>query len=365
VLFPEVVPSGLVGIARLAAGSEVIEAKRHVQYLDLKTRSFFSKPSGRPMPFDWQINPYRGCEFGCKYCYARYTHEFMELRETWQFEKKIFVKEFNEPLFRRELSHIRREEAIAIGTATDPYQPAERRYRRTRRILEIFATESGRSLSVTTKSDLVARDAELLGQIARSNIVHVLMTITTTDEDLARLVEPYAPRPALRLNAIRSLAANGVRVLVLANPVMPLITDSERNLTAVASAAKNAGAIYMMGGVLFLKPCAQKAFFPFLEQHFPHLVRKYRERYDNTAWVRGPYQQMIARRVCEIRTRLGLTQKPERYEPDLWAGEPQLTLFDGEPTSPSSPSSAIPPPHSMPEQYSPSARRAARHRRSR
>jgi DNA repair photolyase len=365
VLFPEFAPSGLVGIAKLAAGSEVIEAKRRVEYLDLETRSFFSKPSGRKMPFDWQINPYRGCEFGCKYCYARYTHEFMELRETWQFEQKIFVKNFNEPVFRRELSRIRREDAIAIGTATDPYQPAERRYRRTRRILEIFAGESGRSFSVTTKSDLVARDAELLGQLARSNIVHVLMTITTTDENLARLVEPYAPRPSLRLNAVKSLSAAGVRVLVLANPVMPLITDSEKNLTAVASAAKKAGAIYMMGGVLFLKPCAQKAFFPFLEQHFPHLVRKYRERYHDTAWIRGPYEQVIAKRVADIRQHFGLTQKPDRYEPDLWAGEPQLTLFEGEANSPSSPSSAMPPPHSMPEQHSPSARKALRHQRSR
>ena len=358
-LFPELAGSGLVGIAKLAAESEVIEAKRRVEYLDLETRCFFSKPVGRPMPFDWQINPYRGCEFGCKYCYARYTHEFMELRETWQFEQKIFIKDFNEAAFRRELARIPRDQAIAIGTATDPYQPAERRYGLTHRILEIFAGESGRTVSVTTKSDLVGRDAELLGQIARSNVVHVLMTITTTDEHLARLVEPYAPRPSLRLRAMESLSNAGVRVMVLANPVMPLITDSEQNLIAVASAAKDAGAMYMMGGVLFLKQCAQKAFFPFLKEHFPHLVKKYRERYDNTAWIRGPYDEMIAKRVHDIRVRFGLTHKPDRYEPDLWAGEPQLSLF------PSSPSSEPAPPHSMPEQYSRAEHMAPPRRRSR
>jgi DNA repair photolyase len=365
VLFPELAPSGLIGIAKLAAAGEVIEAKRRVEYLDLETRSFFSRPAGRKMPFDWQINPYRGCEFGCKYCYARYTHEFMELRETWQFEQKIFVKKFNEQEFRRQLARVPRRDAIAIGTATDPYQPAERRFRQTRRMLQIFSDESGRTLAVTTKSDLIAQDAGLLGEIARRNVVHVLMTITTTDEDLARLLEPYAPRPRLRLEALRSLTDAGVRVLVLANPVMPLITDSVENLSAVADAAKRAGAIYMMGGVLFLKPCAQKAFFPFLEQHFPHLVRKYRESYEKSAWLRGSYEETITNRVREIRRRFGLTQKPDRYEPDLWPGDPQLTLFDPAVTPTSSPSIAAPPPHSMPEQYSPAAYKGARHRRSR
>ena len=358
-------PSGLVGIAKLAADSEVIEAKRRVEYFDLEARSFISKPSGRPMPFDRQINPYRGCEFGCKYCYARYTHEFMELRETWQFEQKIFVKHFNENEFRRELARIPREEAIAIGTATDPYQPAERRYGLTRRILEIFAEESGRIVSVTTKSDLVGRDAELLGRMARSNVVHVLMTITTTDERLARLVEPYAPRPSLRLKAIRLLADAGVRVMVLANPVMPLITDSEKNLSAVASAAKRAGAISISGGILFLKPCAQNAFYPFLEQHFPHLVRKYKERYANSAFVRGAYEEMIAKRVSDIRRRYGLTQTIDRYEPELWHGEPQLNLFNGDPARQSSPSTVKLPPRSTPERYSRVAHTAPRHRKSR
>src|SRR6187200_114841 len=110
---------GLVGIARMAAQSPLLEAKRAVQYFEIPARSILNRTKPA-MPFDWQINPYRGCEFGCKYCYARYTHEFMELRETWHFEQKIFVKDFNETVFRRELSRIPREEAIAIGTATDP-----------------------------------------------------------------------------------------------------------------------------------------------------------------------------------------------------------------------------------------------------
>jgi DNA repair photolyase len=220
-------------------------------------------------------------------------------------------------------------------------------------------------LSHTTKSDLVERDAEMLGQIPRSNIVHEMMTITTTDERLARLVEPYAPRPSLRFKAIRSLTDAGVRVMVFAMPVMPLITDSEKNLSAVASAAKEAGAMYMAGGVLFLKPCAQNAFYPFLEQHFPHLVKKYRERYASSAFIRGPYEEMIAKRVNDIRVRFGLTQKFDRYEPELWRGEPQLSLFGGDPILQSSPNNARLPPRSTLEQRIPAARTAPLHRRSR
>ena len=363
-LFPDLAPSGLIGIAKLAAEGELKQAKRTVQYLGLETRRFLGRPVGRPMPFDWQINPYRGCEFGCKYCYARYTHEFMELRETEQFEQQIYIKSFDVQAFRSELARIPLPDAIAIGTATDPYQPAERRFGLTRAMLEIFAAGAGRTVSVTTKSDLIARDAALLGRIARKNVVHVLMTITTTDEKLARLLEPMAPRPDLRLGAVQALAREGVRVLVLANPVMPLLTDSVANLESVARAAREAGAVYLMGGVLFLKPCSQKAFFPFLEEHFPQLVPKYRKHYGKGAWLRGAYPDMIAERVRTIRARFGLTQKPERYDPDLWAGDPQMTLFDP-PTSRFLPTREAPPPHSMPELHSRAGRMAPRHRRSR
>lgn len=327
-LFPELGNSGhLVGIAKLVAESESIEKKRRVEYLDLTARRFICRPSGRKMPFDWAINPYRGCEFGCKYCYARYTHEFMELRETEQFERQIYIKKFDSGEFRQELARIPLQDAIAIGTATDPYQPAERRYETTRKILEIFAAERGRTLSVTTKSDLIARDSELLGEMARRNVVHVLMTITTVDEKLARLLEPYAPRPDLRLKAVRALTGAGVRVLILANPVMPLITDSYQNLAGVARQSAEAGATYLIGGVLFLKPCAQKAFFPFLERHYPNLVRRYRERYEKSAFLRGHYPAMISKRIQAIRVEYGLTHKLDRYEPELWPEDPQIRLF--------------------------------------
>jgi DNA repair photolyase len=328
VLFPELPGKGLVGIARLASEGELLEAKRRVQYFDIETRSFIGRVSGRRLPFQWTINPYRGCEFGCKYCYARYAHEFMELRETEQFEQMIYAKQFDPRAFRRELSRIPVKDGIALGTATDPYQPAERRYEITRKILSVFAGEQGRTLSITTKSDLVARDAELLALAASRNIVHVSLTITTIDEALARLLEPYAPCPSLRIKAISTLSAAGVRVVVSHSPVMPLINDSRRNMEGVAAAAADAGASYMYGGVLFLKPCAQKAFFPFLEARFPNLLRRYRQRYENSPFLRGRYPELIAERLQQVRAKYGLTRKISDYVPDSWEPGPQLTLFD-------------------------------------
>jgi len=140
----------------LASQSELLEAKRAVQYFEIPARSILNRTKPN-MPFRWTINPYRGCEFGCKYCYARYTHEFMEMDAT-DFEDKIYAKSAAAHLLRQELGRIDRKDHIAIGTATDPYQPAERRYGRTRSILEVFARERGRYLGITTKSDLVLRD---------------------------------------------------------------------------------------------------------------------------------------------------------------------------------------------------------------
>src|SRR5581483_7067424 len=171
-LFPDDPSSKLVGIAKLAASSELLEAKRQVEYLELETRRFIGRGSGK-MRSIWTLNPYRGCEFGCKYCYARYAHEFMELRDPDLFERKIYAKKFNPAQFRSELRRLKRGESVWLGTATDPFQPAERRFRITRQILEAFTRERGLDLGITTKSDLVARDVDLLAEIKRKNLVRV------------------------------------------------------------------------------------------------------------------------------------------------------------------------------------------------
>jgi len=312
----------LVGIARLAASSDLLEAKKRVEYFELETRRFIGRGSGR-MREIFTVNPYRGCEFGCKYCYARYAHEFMELRDPELFERKIYAKRFHAPWFRDELRKLKTGETIWIGTATDPYQPAERRFRITRRMLEVFAGERGFILGITTKSDLVARDADLLARIGRANSVSVHLTITTLDEALARLLEPRAPRPALRVAALRKLTDAGVRVGVLAHPMMPLINDSEQSIEAVCKEAAANGASSFSASPLFLKPCAQQVFFPFLEQHFPHLLRRYKERYQANAYLKGHYPEMIRERVHKVLSRHKL---PPRQAAE-WPVDDQLDLF--------------------------------------
>src|SRR3982074_111662 len=188
----------LIGIARLAAAAESLREGHNVEYFTLGTRSLLSRVvSGRNLPFTWAINPYRGCEFACKYCYARYTHEFMELRDGVDFERKIFVKQQAAGLLRSELKKVKRAEEIAIGTATDPYQPAERRYEITRAIMEELALHSGLSIGVVTKSQLVLRDIDVLQKISERNKLTIHLTVTTTNIELARMLEPRAPRPDL------------------------------------------------------------------------------------------------------------------------------------------------------------------------
>ena len=318
----------LVGIARLAASGELLASKRSVEYFELPTRKLLNRTSER-MPFQWTINPYRGCEFGCKYCYARYTHEFMELDGVRAFEEKIYAKQFSAAGLGAELRKISRRDWIAMGTATDPYQPAERRFGLTRQILQVFAECRCRRLGVTTKSDLVVRDIELLQSVARANILHVSLTLTTMDEKLARLLEPRAPRPQLRLDAARRLAEAGIQVGVFPKPIMPLLTDTEESLDALAAAAAASGATFLGGGLLFLKPCSKQVFLPFLERNFPRLVPEYERLFRASAFLGGDYAELIKDRLARVQARHGLRAAPIEYAPELWQPEPeQGNLFE-------------------------------------
>jgi DNA repair photolyase len=327
VLFEELSGPKLIGIARMAAESELLESKRRVEYLEIEARSLITKCTSPRMPFLWTVNPYRGCEFGCRYCYARYTHEFMELRDPESFETRIFAKTFNAAMFRADLHRVPREQAIWIGTATDPYQPAERRYGITRQMLTVLTKSEGRRIGVTTKSDLVARDADLLREIARANVVHVNMTITTLDEALARLLEPLAPRPSLRLGAIETLTAAGVSCTVLMHPIMPLINDSESSMDAVCGAAVRAGVVSASAAPLFLKPCSRQVFLPFVEHHFPDLLDEYRRLYARRAYLTGEYPERVRGMLRKLIEKYGLRERGVADLPEAWPVERQIRLF--------------------------------------
>ncbi|HLW53584.1 MAG TPA: radical SAM protein [Candidatus Angelobacter sp.] len=331
-LFPNLEStSPLVGIARLAAHGEALAEGNQVEYLTLENRSVLTRCNSPRMPFEWMINPYRGCEFACKYCYARYTHEFMELRDSLDFERKIYVKQHTGWLLRQELKKVRPDESTAMGTATDPYQPAERKFGITRSILEEFARHQGFKLGIVTKSNLVLRDLEVLQAIARSNRLTVVLTVTTIKTDLARILEPRAPRPDLRLDAIRRLTRAGIHVGVNCAPVLPGITDQPRDLEDLVAAAAQAGAHFVNTQSLFLKPCSAKVFLPFLQENFPELVKSYEKRYSENAFVSAAYQKRITDLVGRYRARYGVGgdrwREPwEKALPQPWLDQ-QLALF--------------------------------------
>ena len=313
-LFPLPPKSPLVGIARLAAEGESLREGHNVEYFTLPAKSLLNRcVSNRNLPFTWTINPYRGCEFGCQYCYARYTHEFMELRDGVDFEQKIFVKQHAADLLRQELHQVKAGEEIAIGTATDPYQPAERRFEVTHAILEEFARHRGLEIGIVTKSNLVLRDVELLQQIAKTNRLFVNITITTLKADLARILEPRAPRPDLRLEAVQKLNEAGIAAGVICAPVLPGITDPPRDLEALVQATARAGGKYIFANSLFLKPCSAAVFLPFLEKEFPHLVESYRQRYKDRAFLSASYRKRLSQLMKRLRQKHCIPSDYDRY----------------------------------------------------
>ena len=328
-LMPNAPGPRLVGIARLAAEGESLRQGHDVEYFTLPVRSLLNRCTVARMPFTWTINPYRGCEFACKYCYARYTHEFMELRDGVDFERKIYVKQHAAELLRQELRRVKPGEEIAIGTATDPYQPIERRLEVTRAILEELSRHTGLELGIVTKSNLVLRDIDLLRRIAENNQIFVNVTITTLDVDLARILEPRAPRPDLRMETVRKLNLEGVNAGVICAPVVPGITDSPRDLEALVRATAEAGGKYIYANPLFLKPCSAAVFLPFVEKEFPHLVDSYRQRYKDRAFLPKAYGQRLSQLMARLRQKHGLHKDDDSgaRTNSLTPSGTQLTLF--------------------------------------
>lgn len=321
----------LVGIARLAAESESLREGHQVEYFTISAKSLLNRcVSRRALPFTWTINPYRGCEFGCRYCYARYTHEFMEMRNGMEFEQKIYVKQHAADLLRHDLRRVKTGESIALGTATDPYQPAERRYEVTRAILEEFSRHRGFELGIVTKSNLIVRDLDLLTKIDRENHLSIHITVTTLDANLARILEPRAPRPDLRIEAVRTLRLAGLHVGVSCCPVLPGITDAPADLEAVIRAAAEAGADHLFANPLFLKPSSAAIFLPFIEENFPQLAANYRERYRDRAFLPPSYGKRLSQLMRHFREKYKLFPDPRRNHAHQWPAqyaEEQLNLF--------------------------------------
>ena len=300
------------GIARLVEESVPLGNGHFVEYKTLPAKSILNRVvSRRPLPFTLSINPYRGCEFGCRYCYARYTHEFMELRRPEDFEQQIFIKENSEWLLEQELRKHDPSEAIAIGTATDPYQPIERTAKATQRILEVFAKRSGLHLGLITKSTLIERDIPLLQRIASNNHLTVNVTITTTNTRLARVLEPRAPRPDLRLRTVKRLREAGLITGISCAPILPAITDTPRALESVIRCAAEAHANSFHAQALFLNSSSKPTFDEFIEREFPTLAPAYRARYAKGAFVSAEYRTTLAKLVGRLCKKYGIHEHEE------------------------------------------------------
>jgi DNA repair photolyase len=273
----------------------------------------------------WSINPYVGCEFGCTYCYARDTHRWAVERAVGRkggmgveqespsalppeeaFEKEILVKTDVAGVLARTLNPAKLAgHSLVIGTATDPYQPAERQFRLTRQILEVLRSYHGLSIEIITKSSLVTRDLDLLQALSARNEITVNISLATADARLARLLELRSPVPAARLRALRRLIEGGVYAGLLVAPIIPGVTDDWPGLARLMEAAKEAGARYVVGSALRLGPAARHRFLPFLTQEFPALAERYRRHYAGKDYVSQEYQDALTRRLRLLKQTYG------------------------------------------------------------
>ena len=282
------------------------------------------------MPFGWTVNPFRGCELGCRYCYARPTHEYLGHSEPEEFEDRIYVKRSEPAGLRADLMRARESgQEIAIGAATDPYQPAEARFRITRGVLEAMAGMPGLRVGITTKAAGITRDLDLLREIARASELHVNFSVISLDADLLRCIEPRAPRPDLRLAAMRALSEAGIACRLFVMPVLPLITDGEAGLRALLAAGHAAGAAEAICQALFLRtPMTWSFFLRFVEEEFPWAVSRYRTLYPAPGSAPRTYREVIERRVEALAREVGFParSRDERVRDEAPPRPRQLSL---------------------------------------
>ena len=398
-LFPILDQPRVNGLGRMAMESEHLDAGHDVEFRSLAAKSILNKSVSKRLGWmAWSINPYRGCEFGCRYCYARYTHEFLapaepvrgvladadsipslssrsaaegsasvpavariagvaqqadpsaalrddkgkalrdhngnapwddggkapwddneresgalDLRDPDAFERRIFIKQNAAWLLEQDLRRLARqgrlEEEIAIGTATDPWQPIERRAKVTRSLLEVLARYEGLRIGIVTKSSLIQRDIDLLQQIAERSTLVVHITITTPDVELARRLEPRAPRPDLRFETVWKLRQAGIRTGILNSPLLPGITDSAESIDRMAALAKRYDASFFAAMPLFLKSCSRPTYFDFVRDNFPQLQVLYAERFRDMDFASRPYRLRLEALVKASCVRHGLRER--------------------------------------------------------
>lgn len=295
------------------------------QVQEIQCKTLLNRLDVPAFPFRWTLNPYRGCRHACRYCYARPTHEYWGLDAGRDFEQRIFAKVNAPRVLRQELKRPSwRGESIAIGTASDPYEPAETEYQLTRQVLRVLC-DFQNPASITTKGVLVRRDVDILSELSEVAEVHVNFSVGSIDEGVWKLTEPGAPNPLARLEAMQFLVENGISAGVMVAPLLPGISDSEENIEAVAQAAHAHQAQYLGANVLFLKPGSKEWFMPMLRETYPHLERGYAKLYRKT-YAPEEYTKRILSAVDCARRAWGLDHKTKVVEPKPRRGQLELAF---------------------------------------
>ncbi|MFJ3641612.1 Rv2578c family radical SAM protein [Streptomyces sp. NPDC090108] len=311
---------------------------RGITFHEVRARSVLNRvPGASRMPFEWTVNPYRGCSHACVYCFARKTHSYLDLDTGLGFDTQIVVKVNAPEVLRRQLASPRwHGEHVAMGTNVDCYQRAEGRYRLMPGIITAL-TERANPFSILTKGTLILRDLDLLVRASEVTDVGISVSVGFTDTELWRTVEPGTPAPERRLDVVRTLTEHGIGVSVLMAPVIPFLGDDPAQLRATVRAIAAAGATSVTPLVLHLRPGAREWFMEWLEKHHPHLVPRYRRLYAEGAYAPKWYQRRITRQVHELAEEYGIgprrardtrgirpARSPERPAPP---GPTQLTLI--------------------------------------
>lgn len=291
-------------------GDVSIAERGGVAYRELRSRSLLNRCDSSRVPFEWTVNPFRGCSMGCRYCYATYTHEFMGLTDPEDFHRVVYVKVGGlEETASQLAAIIRRGHTIALGTATDPYQPAENQYRITRRFLEAAAQCRGLRLGITTKGALILRDLPLLQKIATRSSLSVHLSLISTDADLLRRLEPWAPAPDVRIEVLRQVSAAGIETWLGLAPILPGITDRPADLDALLGSAAAAGVRYYHAGLVFLRSPTKEKFLAWLAREMPALRPAYEHAFASRAHLsEGTYRDKLLAVVERLASRHGLSR---------------------------------------------------------
>jgi DNA repair photolyase len=303
---------GLPDAALLADGAS---------YQEVTCRSALNSVKG--MPFDWTLNPYRGCTHGCHYCFARRYHTQFELGSGDEFSSVILVKRNFVDVLRRELDRPSwKRDYVAVGTATDVYQPIEGHYKLTRGALAALAA-ARTPAGIITKGPMIVRDKDVLQDLGRRAGCTVYVSVPTVDEDAWRILEPGTAHPLQRLRAVRELNESGIRAGVLMNPIVPGLTSQPAKLERTVKAIADHGAAFMGTNVLFLKDGTRTHFLSFLEKHFPDLRVKYQRLYAG-AYASQPYVKEVRAMVKMLQRKYGVSMRDEKETPDETASSGEL-----------------------------------------